>query len=285
MRLAVRYFPARRGELVLHDRSGGLFSLYCQVLGSLFVSDLLKCSLRLRFKNGDYRTPSAHEGWWTQFFETSIYDSDRNRDGKSVELPATKSSARFAHLGVGMNRSIAHSLCNRIRIKADILGSISSFEKMHLLGRPALGVHYRGTDKLIAEAVRVPYLSMIETLSRMDSSIIFFVATDEQAFLEAMIEHFGSRVVYLDHHRSHDGTPVHHFDSDHESLGYIRGREAIMDAVLLARCKGIMRTRSNLSLASTFFNPSIPALIIDPKENNWKQAVVDKLEQALLNNT
>jgi len=284
LRLAVSYSAARRGELVLHDRAGGLFSLYCQVLGCLLVSDLLGCSLRLHFLEGDYRTSATgSEGWWIQFFETSVYNPERNRGKASVELPPTKKSARFAHLGVGMDRHLAHSLSTRLPVRPGIESSVSFFEKEHLRGHPVIGIHYRGTDKLLIEAVRVPYEAVIETLTRMDSRIRFFIATDEHAFLEAMKENFGERVVYLDHHRSIDGTPVHHFDSGHESLGYTRGLEAILDAMILARCNGMIRTSSNLSLASTFLNPNIPVLLFDPAKRPWKTAAIQNFEQAILN--
>ncbi len=284
LRLGVNNSGARRGELVLHDRAGGLFSLYCQVLGCLLVSDILGCSLRLRFQDGDYRTPdTGSEGWWIRFFETSVYNPERNRSNVSVDLLPTKKSARFAHLGVGMDRHLAHSLSTRIRVRPEIEASVSSFEMKHLQGHPVVGIHYRGTDKLLTEAVRVPYEAVIDTLTRMNRRIRFFVATDEHAFLIAMRENFGQRVVCMDHHRSTDGTPVHHFDASHESLGYTRGMEAIMDAILLARCNGIIRTSSNLSLASTFLNPNIPVLVFDPAEKPWRPTAVQNFEQAILN--
>lgn len=284
LRLAISYRDARRGELVLQDRAGGLFSLYCQVLGCLLVSDILGCSLRLRFYDGDYRTPATGpDGWWVQFFESSVYLPERNRSKVSVNLPPTKKSARFAHLGVGMDRHLAHSLSTRVQIRPEITASASSWEKEHLEGHPVVGIHYRGTDKLLIEAVRVPYGAVIATLTRMDSRIRFFVATDEDAFLKAMKETFGERVVSLDHHRSTDSTPVHHFDASHESLGYTRGLEALMDAMLLSRCNGMIRTSSNLSLASTFLNPNIPVLVFNPLEKPWKPRAVEIFEQAILN--
>lgn len=284
IRLAARYHTAYRGELVLHDRVGGLFSLYCQVLGALFVSDILRCSLRLRFLDGDYRTPSMGEdGWWTQFFETCVYNPERKTTGASVELPASKKSVRFAHLGVAMNRHLAHALSNRVRFRPEIPEAASAYQKSQMGGHPFIGIHYRGTDKLLSEAVRVPYASILDQLARLDPTIRFFVATDEQAFLDAIREKFGDRVAYRDHHRSTDGTPVHHFDAGHETLGYTRGQEAIMDAILLSRCNGMIRTPSNLSLASTFMDPKIPVLIFDSGIKPWKPDALSNLEQAVLN--
>lgn len=266
LRVACAHLGAARGELVLHDRPGGLFSLYCQVLGGLLVSDQLGCALRLHFVTGDYRTPDCSgTGWWTQFFESDVYNPERKRGGNSVELPATKKSARLAHLGVDMDRRLAFRLSRRLVIRRDIMEETAGFERQRFCDHPVLGIHYRGTDKLLVEAVRIPYESLIDMLSRLDPRIRFFVATDEQAFLDALIRGFGERIVFRRQHRSLDGTPVHHFDANEKETGFIRGKDAIIDALLLSRCGAIVRTPSNLSLASTFLNPNIPALVLKPE--------------------
>ncbi|MCF7730766.1 MAG: hypothetical protein K9N23_03725 [Akkermansiaceae bacterium] len=146
-----------------------------------------------------------------------------------------------------------------------------------------MGIHYRGTDKLISEAVRIPYAEALDVLAGLDSRIHFFVATDEQAFLDAMLDRFGRRVIFREQHRSTDGTPIHHFEPDHASLGCIRGKDAILDAILLARCHALIRTVSNLSLASTFMNPNIPELIFPTTAaKNGPVKSIRSIEQAAL---
>jgi hypothetical protein len=285
LKLACSYLGAARGEMVLHDRPGGLFSLYCQVLGGLLVSDQLGCSLRLHFVTGDYRTPDCSgTGWWTQFFESDVYNPERKRGGNSVELPATRKSARLAHLGVDMDRHLAFHLSRRLLIRSEILEETDGFERQCFRGHPMLGIHYRGTDKLLIEAVRIPYDHVSGMLSRLDPRIRFFVATDEQAFLDALIRDFGQRIVFREQHRSRDGTPVHHFDADENETGFTRGRDAIIDALLLSRCAAIVRTPSNLSLASTFLNPSIPALVLKPETGSRSRINhgIRKIEQAVI---
>ena len=63
-----------------------------------------------------------------------------------------------------------------------------------------IGLHYRGTDKA-SEAPKVPYeqvqmevRQITDTLPE-DFPYKIFVATDEQAFLDFMIQHFPGKIV------------------------------------------------------------------------------------------
>jgi len=286
LNLARIHRGAANGELVLHDRAGGLFSLYCQILGCLLVSDVLKCSLRLSFITGDYRTPAtAGKDWWTQFFETDVINPERKQNGKSIELPPTKKSARFAHLGVGMARHLAYKLTERIRLRPELLEEIREFKESRFGTAPMVGIHYRGTDKLLIEAERVEYGSALDALARLDPRIHFFVATDEQEFLDTMVRKFGERVVFREQHRSTDGTPVHHFDPDHDDTGYTRGKDAIIDAFLLAECHGLIRTPSNLSLASSFLNPYLPTFLLNSGTLSGATRDLHRIERAALSHS
>lgn len=146
-----------------------------------------------------------------------------------------------------------------IHVKPEIMEKITQFQIDNFMGKFVISVHYRGTDKIV-EAPSVDYNTVFVKVNEIirthaGSEYKIFVATDEQAFLDFMISRYGARVCYNPNAiRSRNGKPVHMSDCDR----YQCGLDAIMDAILLSRGHYLIRTSSNLSLWSTFFNPDIP---------------------------
>lgn len=126
-----------------------------------------------------------------------------------------------------------------------------------------IGVHYRGTDKAV-DARRVPYdevaASVSSHLMTIDPGGKVFVATDEGAFVDFMRARFPGRVIARAMFRSVDGRPIDVVNADGN---YQKGLDAVVDCVLLSRTQFLVRTASNLSLCATFFNPSLPTLLLN----------------------
>ena len=74
-----------------------------------------------------------------------------------------------------------------------------------------------------------------------------------------MRERFPGRVVCLEMHRSVDGTPIDVIQGDN----WNKGRDAVLDCLLLSRCDVLVRTASNLSLCAGFFNPRLPVVLLN----------------------
>lgn len=280
--VAADHYSVRKGELVLHDRKGGFFSIYCQVLGALYVANILKCSLKLHFTQATYYTPSLSPvGWWDHYFETSIYNSEYKTRKASIELLAIRKNGCFVNLGMRLERSLAHKLTHQLKLKNKVINEIESFANTHFNKQPVIGVHYRGTDKvegLKKESNRVPYEAVTSVLAQLDPRIFFFIATDEQAFLDAMKTAFKGRIIQRNQERSENGTPLHDIDPNSTgNLGYSRGLDALIDAHLLAKTNAIIRTDSNLSLVSGFLNPDIPVIklseIINSNNQGWTRTI------------
>lgn len=65
--------------------------------------------------------------------------------------------------------------------------------------------------------------------------------------------------------RSSNGEPGVHFINKNN---YSLGEEALIDACLLSKCDLLIRTSSNLSLWSTYFNPSLPTILLNHRYAN-----------------
>ena len=84
-----------------------------------------------------------------------------------------------------------------------------------------------------------------------------FIATDEYKFLHFMMYRFHKKVCYCEAKRSIGSIPLH---LDEDRNPYQTGEDALIGAILLSRVNFLIRTSSNLSLCSRYFNPELPVL-------------------------
>jgi hypothetical protein len=183
-----------------------------------------------------------------------------NTSGQVLKIDSVKDQHCFAEYGKNLPRNIANKLMSESRIVPNdsIYNIVSKFIDKKFYNRQIVGVHYRGTDKS-SESVRVPYEYVSDMLTKYNRAH-FFVATDEDQFLEFMRERHGSRVLHYDSLRSKDCTPIHLFASDLDK--YRVGEDALVDCLLLSKCHILLRTESNLSQACSFFNPKLDVVSI-----------------------
>ncbi len=132
----------------------------------------------------------------------------------------------------------------RIFEEADKVGDLSN----------ALGLHYRGTDKKAAkwdtnEVSQDEFILLAEDfLQRHEEISSVFIATDEFAFVEKFKERFKKiNVINL-------GEVEFHLD---ESASATKADRALLDCVLLSRCKHMINTSSALSAFAKIFNPNL----------------------------
>lgn len=262
--------------VVLTTHPVGMFSSFLSVLGALALyDDGYYAGIHVAFgKQGFYYEPEIGQNWWRYYFEP-IYLGD---DQTSVPFTTINGAPdhNFADtVEFTLKRKYVHELITRyIRIKPHIQQRVDEFVASRFGNSFVIGVHYRGTDKK-CEAPRAEYSemtkhidSLLNGISNVDSGMLsedwkIFVATDEQAFLHYMCRNYGSRVIFLDNAiRSTNGSPVHHTNNN-----YKKGEDAILDCLLLSKCNYLIKTSSNLSLCSSYFNPNMGVLHVT--QRHW----------------
>jgi len=102
----------------------------------------------------------------------------------------------------------------------------------------------------------VPYHKIVKQANKIfkkrgEKKCKIFIATDEQSFLDYMLNKYGDLVSYRNVQRSFNGKSLHLQNNE----PYQQGLELIIDTVLLSRGNYLIRNSSNLSRWSTFFNP------------------------------
>jgi hypothetical protein len=236
----------------------GMFHNFNIVLGCLELYDKNPhLSFQIDFKDqGLYYNPAHGPNWWSYYFETTFYAA-KQRLSKRSAIKVLKDNEK-AELGNTLHffssKEQAASLIKKyIQVKQDILQEVDHFAQKHFSSTQVLGVHYRGSDKWL-EAEYVSYQRAIDTIKHyFTNDMILFVATDELGFLEAMQETFGSKVIFTSSQRRGDHQALHYFTDN----GYLQGKEALIDCLLLSKCHTLIRTNSNLSAVSAFFNPHL----------------------------
>ena len=245
--------------LIMHCRDdSGMFSCFDDVL------TLLKCydkglynGVEIDFiKQGLYYSPEYGDNWWTYYCEPICLGTKINVRHITGEIPGSIPWEAEKHT----SRHEAKRLIDKyIKLKSEIMDKIAQFQIDNFVNNYVITVHYRGTDKII-EAPAVAYGTVSAKVDEImrdhgHDRCKIFIATDEQKFLNYMLNHYGDLICYnTEAIRSIDGNPLHTGNYDR----YQCGLDAIVDAVLLSRGQHMIRMSSNLSRWSTFFNPSIP---------------------------
>ena len=159
------------------------------------------------------------------------------------------------------DRKYINGLINQfIRVKPEILKEVNSFVKKNFPPSSFLiGIHYRGGDKNHCDCARVSYENVKKKIQmflknryRKGRNYVLFLASDEKDFYEYMGKAFPGHCVFFS--RGFEGG----FHEGIRGEGYLEGKKALVDCLLLSKTNVIIRTVSNLSLVSTFFNPDIP---------------------------
>ena len=260
--------PSRKELLVIPSANydTGLFAAFASVLGLLEHYDNWRryyAGVQVDFgTRGLYYDPSAGNNWWDYFFE--LVDFGATPDAPKAII-SDDEQIRFAkRVERTMPREVGFRLIDRyIRIKQHLRDEVDSYVRDKFGSALVIGIHYRGTDKF-EDAPRVPYdrvhaavLEVIDATAPLRCKL--FVATDEQAFLDYARDRFPGRVHCLEMHRSTDGSPIDILQVENRR----KGKDAVMDCLLLSRCDRLVRTASNLSLCSTLFNPHMPVVLLN----------------------
>ena len=245
--------------------SAGFFSYYLTVLGALDKYEEGKyCGVKVDFgQTGWYYDKNKGDNWWEYYFQPIELGESSNCAQRA--LSGFECAVTSCHGRDDLDRIHAKNLINNyIKIKDEITAEANSFANQHFKNF-VIGVHFRGTDKFgIGESEVVSYYQMLNYLiqfiikARLKKFEIF-IATDEANFIRFMEECFPGKILYQQAIRSENMEPVH-VKSDSP---YQVGKEALLDALLLSKCNYLIRTVSNLSLCSTFFNPYMNVEVVN----------------------
>jgi hypothetical protein len=255
----------------------GFFSVFLMSLGALDVYDKNpETGLWINLNNGLYYKATQGPNWWEYYFAPVLFVPSYNWTLHTYDIH------EITHLALGalfeMSRKRGYELIKKyIHVKPEILNEVDSFISSHFCDSYVIGIHYRGTDKVELELDRLSFEDAVLAIekeieaipSNKKNDFCLFVATDEATFLEYIKNKFKCRVIYTNATRSHNGSGVHWQHPDN----YLKGKEALLDCLLLSRCHCLLHTESNLSLIAEYFNPYIPSHLLKTcwRVHGWEE--------------
>ena len=253
-----------RYSYVLDSRWAGMFSIWYDVLTLLYFYEaglIRGLEVNLNHKHGVYLDPRHGTNWWEYYCEPIRIGSNLNE--KYTMGDPTGNSGKNLNW---ITRHEAKKLIDKyIHIKPYILEKVEQFRNEFFLGNYVIAIHFRGTDKISwGEARYISYDEVVDQVEKVikenaSGQYKLFVATDDQNFLNFMIQKYGNRLLFTDARRSTNKQAVHTV----KTAPYKQGLEAIIDMLLLSGGDYLIKTSSNLSDFSALMNPDIPVLTIE----------------------
>lgn len=260
--------PKKRKYLWIKNPSynPGMFCIFSMVAGILHHCEKNKNDFEaVAVDFGDkglYYDANRGPNWWEYYCEPIKVEN--SADWERIEY-TDQQYAQFDRIPeTQMTRQQVNSIINKhIKIRPEIVKQVDDFANKEFKDFHVIGIHYRGTDKVKGGWVEAPVVeyekvaSVIkEQIQNLPDTYKIFVATDEQGFLDYLKKEFPGKIIETPAYRSTDGQAIHLKNSNPAK----QGEEAMIDALLLARTMLLIRTSSNLSLWSTFFNSEIPVI-------------------------
>jgi hypothetical protein len=192
-----------------------------------------------------------------------------------------------------------------VRPRAYIREKAEQFYRQHMHGRTVIGVHIRGTDATSQHSVaygshRVTslnfpnYVAALESLLKRNPDAALLVASDAQASVDYMKSAFGDRVVSYESIRHVDGEPAGQGPTGLLMPGYIsrdpdlaarNGEEAVIEYLLLSRCKYLVHNGSTLARMVLLKEPRMPHVNTHPwlmSARTWRRAARERLRRSVI---
>ncbi len=289
----------RRLKLAARTRAnGGMYSIDIENSRLGFFGHLSMCiaifqycerygfTPHVRCTSPNYVDPERGPDWLEYYFDKPEANSSRKSLARLKYTTTMYDVNTLLGLDVRPGTSIEDALrvFNRyLTIKPHIVETVERFWKNLGSNRPVVGIHYRGTDKSL-EAPRVSPEHCLMVLRRYieknTNITAVFVASDEQSFIDLIKKSIKELPVFSrdDHSRSRDRQPVHHV-SVSEGGGYAKGEDALVNALLLAKCATLIRTTSLLSASASLFNPYLKVILLNKAYGNMLYPESEILKQ------
>ena len=150
-----------------------------------------------------------------------------------------------------------------VKPKNHIVEKADKFFSNHLTANTIIGLHIRGTDFNYASPIAInKYIKSINEIinALTDKNYQIFVATDQQQYLDKLMETFSHKVVARDVTRSTTNlVPL----MNNNVSGYQKGEEALIDLLLLSKCSFIIKGPAALGEIATWLTNDENAKIVD----------------------
>ena len=129
-----------------------------------------------------------------------------------------------------------------VRLLPKVEKRLQEYVDHNFKGRHVIGIHYRGTDKIVVSGQRPLQRYLDTALALKRSNSFLYIATDTSGVIETFEAAFPGRILSIDMRRASNTSKM----GIHRSgIGHVD--DAMMDVLRLSRCDLIIKGRSSLS--------------------------------------
>lgn len=180
--------------------------------------------------------------------------------------------------GKALRQRAAALIREHVRPRDYVLDAVERFFCERMAGHEMVGVHIRGTDA-VSEREQRPhrkdslvlahYRHALDALLARVPAARLLVATDDQRSLDFMREVYGERVLSYGRIRHRDGEAAGRGPTGALMPAYVtrdpelaarNGEEAVIEHLLLGRCRALVHNGSSLARTVLLANPDLPHL-------------------------
>lgn len=256
--------PEQAKELVIEPWPGGFFAGFMVVLNHLGWCKKHDKNVIVNWGEGSpYYQKAAYYGTtanaWEYYFEpvsNLSYDASFYRSWEY-----TLGDPNFHYCSLDQeSRNLAYELiCEFITIKEHIQHKVDYLYQRYMANKKTIGIHVRGTDKVVEEKLITPEMIVTVALSYADADTQFLIASDEQQLVnDIFLLLHGYDVLCYPCKRSLNKQPLHLNPQEPAQAG----EDVLIEVLLLSKCNMMVHSLSNVSTAALYFNPHLEHIAV-----------------------
>ena len=221
------------------------FDLYYEPVSALSIRDLVDCDLSFyppKWHPNNLQAENVDKWCGPYSRQSGILLLGRNEDvvvsdfhiSVAQLMPWIDKDSSYAQMK--WHEIFRHLYAKYLVLQPHLAEKIEMFYRQNMQGKRWLGVHVRGSDKVLEqrdlERLNQEYYLQIDSLLSYDEGLNIFLLTDSSTYLEALRNRYGERILTTDAIRTAGEQGVHLMGHSGKEVG----EAVVFDTYLAARC-------------------------------------------------
>lgn len=258
---------------------GQIFSWILEILPYLEKNNV-KPEWRILSRN--YGTPPAYN-IFPDILSLNYKPEMHIGESKVIQIAQLKFTKGHPVYNFHYDFSLANYLFNKyFQLSSEIIDTVDSFFSTYT-NKKIFGLHYRGYDKVFDKSETNPVTeelllqTALDFLDKKGDVDIVFLASDVESFMEKATKFLPIPTITFTHPRitnkslrsflgKYNRKPFHGHNKKYNTQ---IGRGAIIDSLLLSRCRYLLKCQSALSGWSKVWNPDLEVYRISAFKHDW----------------
>ena len=259
--VARRYIRLHKREfiytkhIIYHSRCAALTHIFGGLIVVAWLCEKMKVNLKIEGRS-DFFDNDMIVNNPLKFRESCFITDEKSLFGS--HLPLYEVAIMY------MRSEYGYKILSQLSIKQELRECADEWFDSHIKG-DWTAVHYRGADlRASVECsrwlARHNYISYLQGI--LDPQCSIFVCSDQEQFIDEMHVAFPDRIYARNIRRSYDNKGLH---VDPEYKGISQQKDAMIDALILAKANVVYTTGSGFVDATRYLNPSIKIVSLDER--------------------